>query len=218
MAAAAFGLCILPGLAVSQVHMCQGVDGRKVFSDVPCGQDAKVIDVRPATGGASVYPSATMQAQYYDIRGSTWNALLREIASKGPEGWWGTAGTRMTYRVTTKQTAEGCAVDTVRASADSRVRLPRWVNRHDGDVALQDYWDGIYRTLELHERGHVEINLQGAKELERSILEISAQASCDLVHAEAKKRNDDILARVHASQVRYDADTDHGRKQWTPYR
>lgn len=198
--------------------MCKGADGRKVFSDVPCGPDSSVVDVRPATGGASVYPDATMQGDYYDIRGTTLEALRREVAKKGPEGWWGMASTRMTYRITTRQTAAGCAIDTVRASADSRVRLPRWVNRAEAPAAVQDQWDSMIRTLDLHERGHVQISLDGARELERSILDMSEEASCELINAEAKKRHDAVAIRVRERQVTYDRETEHGRKQWSPYR
>lgn len=211
-------LAVFPGTAFCQVHMCKGADGRKVFSDVPCGPDSSVVDVRPAAGGASVYPDATMRGDFYDIRGTTLDALRREIAGKGPEGWWGMATTRMTYRITTRQTAAGCAIATVRASADSRVRLPRWVNRAEATAPVQDQWDVIIRTLDLHERGHVQIHLDGAKELERSILDMSEETSCDLIQAEAKRRHDAVANRVRDRQVTYDRETDHGRIQWSPYR
>jgi predicted secreted Zn-dependent protease len=208
----------LPAMSFAQIHMCEGPDGRKVFSDVACGPNAKTLDVKPATGGSSVYPDATMANDYYDIRGTTLPDLRREIQSKGPEGWWGMAHTRMTYRITTRQADDGCAVDTVRASADAKVRLPRWANRHEGSRAAQDEWDSVIRTLDLHERGHVRISLDGAKELERSLLEIPHAASCDLIHAEAKRRYESVMNLIGRRQVTYDAETDHGRKQWTPYR
>ncbi len=211
-------LGILPITALGQIHMCEGPDGRKVFSDVTCGPNAKAIEVKPATGGASVYPDASTANDYYDIRGTTIADLRREIQAKGPEGWWGVAHTRTTYRIATRQADDGCSVDSVRASADAKVRLPRWVNRHEGSRAAQDEWDSVFRTLDLHERGHVQISLDGAKELERALRDIPPAATCDLINAEAKKRYDAVMNLVHRRQTAYDADTNHGRNQWSPYR
>jgi predicted secreted Zn-dependent protease len=218
LAAAVLILGMLPAAAIGQIHMCEGPDGRKVFSDVTCGPNAKAVEVRPAAGGSSVYPDATMSNDYYDIRGTTLPDLRREIQGKGPEGWWGMAHTRMTYRLTTRPVEEGCAVDTVRATADAKVHLPRWANRHEGSRAAQDEWDSVIRTLDLHERGHVQLSLDGAKELERSLLAIPRAASCDLINAEAKRRYEAVMSIVHRKQSTYDAETDHGRKQWSPYR
>lgn len=38
-------------VAQAQVYQCQ-INGRKVFTDQPCGADAKAVDVRPAAGPA----------------------------------------------------------------------------------------------------------------------------------------------------------------------
>jgi predicted secreted Zn-dependent protease len=201
------------------MHMCQGKDGRKVFSDVPCGDDSKVIDVRPASGGASINPSASLRNEYYDVRGVTEEELRREIAAKGPEGrWWGTANTRIGYEVTMKPAPEGCAVDKVHANADSTMRLPRWVNRFEAPVAVQQGFDNAFRSLELHERGHVAISLDTAKELERTLREIPPAPTCKAIEAEAERRGRELGQRERQRQVTYDNETHHGVTQWTPYR
>lgn len=205
--------------AAAQMHMCQGKDGRKVFSDVPCGDDAKVIDVRPATGGTAVNPATSYRNEYYDVRGVTTEELRREIASKGPEGrWWGTASTRIGYEVTVKPSKDGCAIDKVRAIADTTVRLPRWVNRHEAPVDVQQRFDGALRSLDLHERGHVAISLEIAKELERTLREIPPAPTCAAIEAEAKRRGQDLGNRERDRQLAYDRETSHGVNQWSPYR
>jgi len=199
--------------------MCTGPDGRKVFSDLPCGDDAKLIDVRPASGGTAVNPSTTYANEYYDIRGITFPDLQREIQAKGPEGkWWGTASTRLRFEIKMKPSAGGCAIDSAHAMADSTVRLPRWVNRHDGDRRTQELWDGAFRSLDLHERGHVQISLQIAQDLERALREIPPAASCEDVVAQAKARGEALNKRERDRQVSYDRETNHGLTQWTPYK
>jgi len=216
---AALAACLAAVPALAQVHMCKGADGRKVFSDVPCGPDAKVIDVRPSGGGTAVNPAASLRNDYYDIRGTTYADLRREIASKGPEGGWsGSAATRLRFELTWRRAPEGCAIDTARVSADSTVRLPRWANRHEGDRRTQEQWDSALRSLDLHERGHVQISLETARDLERSLRELPAAATCEAIIARANDRAAALNARERERQVSYDRDTDHGVNQWSPYK
>ncbi len=216
---AATSLVLVPMAALSQIHMCKGADGRKVYSDVSCGPDATVVEVKPSGGGSSVNPIATMQVEYYDIRGTTLEALGREIASKGPEGrWWGTASTSVTYRYTTRQSPKGCSIDAAHALIDTTVRLPRWVNRAEASAAVQDRWDSASRSLELHERGHVQISMTGAQEFERAMRELPEEAACETILAAVKRLNAALQNRLHERQTKYDAETDHGRIQWSPYR
>ena len=214
----ALAAALLPLSATAQVHMCVGADGRKTFSDSPCGEGGKVIDVRPATGGATAYTNTSMSVVHYEIRGTTHADLRREIDSKGPEGFWGTASTRIRYRFTLRPTREGCAVDKVEVTADSTVRLPQWANRHQGDVPLQEWWDRAYRSLDHHERGHVRISLEGARDLERQVRATPPRTACEETQAEAEKRGQEILRQTQAQQKAYDRETNHGRDQWSPYR
>lgn len=217
-AAIALAVAFVPGIAHSLMYACEGTGGHKVYSDVPCGFDSKTIEVKPSGGSASVSPDASVATEYYDIRGTTYPELVASIKANGPEGWWGTAQTMITFQLTTRATPEGCAVQFVRASAASKVRLPRWANRHEAPARLQASWDGNFRSLELHERGHVEISLAGARDLERAIMQLPPQASCELLQGEARKQQQALRVRTQERQVAYDLDTNHGLKQWTPYR
>jgi predicted secreted Zn-dependent protease len=217
-AAIALAVALVPGTAHSLMYACEGTSGQKIYSDVPCGSNSKTIEVRPSGGSASVNPDASLATEYYEIRGITYPELLASIKARGPEGWWGTAQTAITFQLATRNTPEGCAVQSVRASAASKVRLPRWANRHEAPAKLQQLWDGNFRSLELHERGHVEISLAGARDLERVIMQLPPQASCALLQGEAGKQQRAIRVRTQERQVAYDRDTNHGLKQWTPYR
>lgn len=204
--------------AHAQIQMCKDAHGRKVFSDLPCGADATPVSVSPASGSLAIHPDARMKVEYYDIRGTSWEALRRQIDAKGPEGWWGMTNSGTRYEISAQPAGGQCAVEWVKVTSDARVRLPSWANRFEGSARLQSYWDGAFRTLDLHERGHVEINLEGSKEIERALKAIEPQPTCDAVIAEARRRFTDIRAAVARRQQDYDADTDHGRRQWTPYK
>lgn len=189
-----------------------------MYSDAPCGDDARVIDVRPATGATAINPSASMTSEWFDVRGVTYPELMRQIGLNGPHGGrWGMAGTRVQYKLTTRQAPAGCAVDAVQATADSRVWMPRWVNRHEAPRDVQDRWDGAYRSVELHERGHVQISLETARDLERGIRGIAPQPSCAAVEAEAERLWKELHSRERERQATYDRETAHGINQWSPY-
>ena len=204
--------------AVAQVHMCTDANGRKVFSDNPCGENSKLIDVRPSSGGAGINPSTSMQTVYYDVSGVTINEVRRDIARKGPEGFWGTAATKIAYNVTTKPTPSGCVVDTIKTSADATVRLPRWRNRHEATVETQQQVDVAFRSLDLHERGHVQISLNAARQIERTVREVPPGPTCQAVADEASRRAEAVLASSSREQQLYDSETDHGVNQYSPYR
>ena len=210
-------LVCAPTMGFAQMYRCDAENGAPVFSDLPCGDKQKVVEPKPASGGSSINPVASLRVQHYQVKGTTTADLLGEIRAKGPDGWWGTAHTRITYLLTTRQTRDGCAVDTVRALANSHVRLPLWVNRYEAPVATQTYFDRAFRSLDYHERGHVQISLNGARELERSILSIPAQPTCEQLRAEAGKVNRAVLALVREQQTLYDLETNHGVEQ-SPYR
>lgn len=203
----------------AQVHMCKDAQGRRVFSDVPCGPDATLVNVSPSSGGPVINPSTHVEVEHYDVRGTTWEELVRQIDSKGPEGFWGNANTQIHYKFEMRQPAGGaCAVTSVQTEANTKVRLPSWANRYEGPPSLQAYWDNAYRSLDLHERGHVQISLEGTKELERALNAVPAQPTCDAMKKEVHSVADRILSAIAQRQVTYDAETDHGRRQWTPYR
>ena len=213
-------LGILAGIpaAQAQVHMCTDANGRKVYSDEPCGKDSKIIDARPGMGGPSINPGTSLRIEHYEIRGTSWDELRREIASKGPEGWWGRAQTGIRYEIEGRGEPDGCVVASAHVQMDAKVRLPMWANRYEGSRALQETWDGAFRTLDLHERGHVSISLDGAREIERDLNSIAMQPTCEALKAEARRRFDALHATIVSRQAHYDFVTNHGLEQWTPYK
>lgn len=211
--------CVAVVTAHAQMHMCKDAQGRKVFSDQPCGGDDTIVNVNPAAGGTAINPSTSLHVDHYEVRGTTWAVLEREIGSKGPEGWWGNANTQIGYELESKPApGGGCKVASAHVKADARIHLPSWANRYEGSARLQAQWDSVYRSLDLHERGHVQISLEGAKEMERALKSIPEEPTCDAVAAEGRRRAEQVWAAVAQRQALYDSETQHGRNQWSPYR
>ena len=210
-------LVLVPAFGHAGIQVCKDANGHKVYSDIPCGPDAKPVQVKPASGGLEAAPYEQLKVEYYEIRGNSWPALKRQIDSKGPEGWWGVTNSVTRYAVKPRLTEAGCVADDVVVESDARVLLPDWADRYAGPRKLQLQWDNVVRTLDLHERGHVQINLEGSREVERALKTIPPQPSCDALRAEVKRRYEEIRAEVNRRQRDYDEDNQHGLRQWTPY-
>ena len=158
-------------------------------------------------------PGTGMKIEHYDVRGTSWGALISEVNAKGPEGWWGHADTKISYKFRSRGTASSCVIESATVTVDSTVHLPRWTNRDEGSAALQSQWDAMLGSLQRHERGHVQISLDSAHELEQALKNVPEQATCDALNALARQQAERILAEHSQKQDAYDIRTDHGRRQ-----
>jgi len=206
-------LLLLPALAAADVHVCRDANGRKVFSDSPCGPDAKVLKVAPATGGPFVHPQETTQVEYYDVSGATFEDVSREMKVKGVDGWAGSTWTNVKYDFTVRRDGDGCRIDSVNAMFDAKVRLPRWTDRAAAPEASRQAWDAWFPTLRRHEDGHVQIGHEAAARVERVVWDTPPAPVCADVIARARKRAAAVLVDLRRQQEDYDLRTDHGRKQ-----
>jgi predicted secreted Zn-dependent protease len=204
---------LAPCLAVAQIHECRDANGRRVFSDVTCGPDAKAVQVKPAVVQPFVHPQESKRVEYYDVTGTTFAELRDQMRAQGVDGWAGTTWTHVKYEFTVRPGAEGCRVDSANAVFDARVRLPRWANRRAAPEEQQRAWDAWFPTLQRHEEGHVRIGRDAAARVERVLWDTPASASCPDVIARAKERAQAVLVDLRNQQEDYDLRTDHGRKQ-----
>ncbi|MCK2095620.1 DUF4124 domain-containing protein [Thauera aromatica] len=76
---AVLALLISVPVAQAQVYKCQ-IDGSTTFSDMPCGNDAREIDVTPATGS---YNPAEGWRRAADVRQLRLRQELERIRSSG---------------------------------------------------------------------------------------------------------------------------------------
>lgn len=206
-------VALAPCLAAAQIHECRDANGRRVYSDVKCGPDAKTLDVTPAVVQPFVHPQESTRVEYYDVTGASLEDLRAQMRAKGVDGWAGTTWTHVKYEFTVRAGVDGCRVDSVNAVFDARVRLPRWVDRRAAPEAEQQAWEAWYPTLRRHEDGHVRIGRDAAAHLERAVWDTPGSASCAEVTARAKARAQAALADLQRQQQDYDLRTDHGRKQ-----
>lgn len=95
------------------------------------------------------------------------------------------------------------------------VNLPEWVNMPD-DPAIRDAWHKMIDALRKHEEGHVNIAIDASQPLIGRTI-IGSGPSQRSAQEDAQRQLDQLLHMIDSTtrsrQDRYDALTDHGRKQ-----
>jgi predicted secreted Zn-dependent protease len=157
--------------------------------------------------GETSIPNATVT--YYDISGSTAEALRAQMDASGPigdDGYRGDAITRWHIRwnwpgYNTRQ----CRVNQASVSYEITVLLPRWAPPDDIPFELTERWTNYINALVEHEKGHVDIVVANYL----SVADAIQGATCETAEAAAQSAVD-AIRQLHLS---YDAETDHGATQ-----
>jgi predicted secreted Zn-dependent protease len=84
------------------------------------------------------------------------------------------------------------------------------------DPRLQIAWNSMLGALRRHEEGHVKIAIEGLRQLDGAII-TGAGASASAAKEDAQRKFGQLMQSLNsatqAEQNRYDALTNHGRKQ-----
>jgi len=104
---------------------------------------------------------------------------------------------------------------TVTATNTLTLSLPEWPNIPN-DPRLQIAWNSMLGALRRHEEGHVKIAIDGLRQLDGAIIN-GTGASGSAAKEDAQRKFGQLMQTLNsatqAEQNRYDALTNHGRKQ-----
>jgi len=104
---------------------------------------------------------------------------------------------------------------TVTATNTLTVNLPEWSNMPD-DPRLQNAWNSMLGALRKHEEGHVKIAIDGLRQLDGAMI-TGTGASASAAKEDAQRKFGQLMQTFNSTtedeQNRYDALTNHGRKQ-----
>lgn len=164
-----------------------------------------------APNGTEIAPLVTTAIERYEIRGESFEDLKREFAAKGRHGYAGSTMAEVTYRFKSQKGDGECRVTEVRASCDSRIKLPNWLNLPKAPAPMQARWKVAFDDLKKHEQGHVNICVEVAKEVERALWATPVGNDCYLVDLNARNRAAKIIATMNDLQTAYDQ-CEYGRR------
>jgi Bacterial protein of unknown function (DUF922) len=101
--------------------------------------------------------------------------------------------------------AQGIAVKVVLAPW-YRIQLPRWRGYTTQRAAVQESWDAMWKALQDHERGHLEIFMRGFNAIVKSL-----EDATELEGGEVKRQLEKAAEGIQQEHDQYDTKTEHGK-------
>jgi predicted secreted Zn-dependent protease len=155
-----------------------------------------------------------MSTRYYPVTAATVSGLRDEMRAVGPAAdgrqWAGATQARTRWTFTHRRRGMVCMLYDVRVVVTAQMRLPRWQPDVPPDSATQAWWDDFSARLLAHERGHVRIAVDGAREIAETLRPLEGSVSCDALTMRANGAARIILVRARERQAEYDRVTGHG--------
>ncbi|WP_319407812.1 DUF922 domain-containing protein [uncultured Desulfosarcina sp.] len=105
-----------------------------------------------------------------------------------------------------------CRITAVTTAVRIRQTFPHLDNADDVPAPLADRWEQYMTALIEHEKGHVTLGVDAARNIERQLSQMGDRPSCDQLESEANVLARDIIARFALLEIQYDADTNYGER------
>jgi predicted secreted Zn-dependent protease len=157
------------------------------------------VDIKLAT---------SLQTTYYDVQGTTTEAIFNYIENNGPTDGQGKRGSGLTSVVWGYEWQGGpetgdCSIRSMTIKADMVVTLPRHVDPNSLPADIRENWDAYAKSVAVHEQTHVDIYNAGAEKIKQSMLEIGPKPSCDELEAEIKRVWAEQQADINNQQTQF---------------
>src|SRR5690242_14297916 len=182
------------------------------------GLIAVVMAMTNAAGFAADPVEILQTYAYYNIAASSIPELHAQLTRGGPlddsgRTHQGFTNSYITWRYPLERDAKGCSTGPVSVQVQVHMQLPRWTRTASAAADVASYWDRLIAALLVHEDGHKQIAVDGARRIAATLSRLPAEASCPAMSAKANTEGQRLLAEIRAAQTRYDQLTDHGRNQ-----
>lgn len=160
----------------------------------------------PAPAETIIHKSVT----YFSIGGRTATELDREMMRRGP--FSRTTGRRHPGATQIKFNGSAtfirkngrCVIGGAKVSLSTKLMLPRWTNRKRANREMGLIWDTLASDIKRHEERHAEIARTHARELEKTILGLSAAGDCPTLKARVNRVSQEAMIAHDKDQLRFD--------------
>lgn len=168
--------------------------------------------------GSAVAGPTNLVLTYYDVGGNSARAIRTDINAHRPNadghGYDGRTDWRITWQYQLMSDGTSCKVDSMDATLDVTMTLPRWTPLPRASEKLVAQWNDYDRALRTHEEGHQAIAMAAKNEIERSDgLTALVAADCKLLGTQLNAAATAIIDTHRKADAAYDASTDHGKTQ-----
>lgn len=171
------------------------------------------VDVGVVPPGVSV----DARVSYYEVSPASAGEIRRSFASLGPviggRRWAGATDWTLEWRPTLDgRDIGGCSVKQVNIHVAALITVPRWAPDESVAQETVEWWSTFSAGLMVHERGHVLLTVQAARELRRDLQGMTGP-SCPALAQSINAAGQARLSRLRQQQELYDRTTIHGATQ-----
>lgn len=159
---------------------------------------------------ASAQPAITKTYSYFRIGGRTAEDLDKELEKRGPvtrttgHRHPGATEIKIGGDVTYMEKGGRCEISGARVTLRTRIVLPRWSNRRRATADLGFIWDTLSTDIKRHEERHAEIARNHAYQLERELLALRPNRSCEVLEKQVAEITSRLLESHDREQLRFD--------------
>ncbi len=155
---------------------------------------------------------------YYDISGSTAQALREALNVSGPVG---TDGKRydghtkwdIRWRFNFHTPKDVCEVSNIETTVEVTTTLPRWSDWPHASPHLVEQWEDYTRALTTHERGHMNIAIRTAETIRSRVKDLRDSPSCSELQLAIDRATNAVLNEAREEEIQYDKMTGHGETE-----
>lgn len=164
-----------------------------------------------AAGCTAVTSRTNVNVGYYEVGGTSFKELDRQIALHGPQvpgvgRAIAATSVRMTPSIRYGNINGQCRVADARVRVQANVTLPRFAGRRAATKKLRGALDNIEAYAKLHEAVHVSIADKFAERAEEEISNLPPAADCDILRQRIAATYNNIMKEHEAAQLEFDAE------------
>jgi predicted secreted Zn-dependent protease len=147
---------------------------------------------------------------YFYIRGNTADELDQALNARGPIAMGASSrhpgATRIRFggQATYVESNGRCHIGGAKVTVDTQIILPRWRDRRHAEPQLSAVWDRLSADIKRHEERHAEIATMHAHLMEKAILALRSERTCDLLQDRVSAESARITALHETDQERFD--------------
>lgn len=160
--------------------------------------------------GAAAEVIAQKSFSYFDIRGNTADELDQALNARGPTAMGASSrhpgATRIRFggQATYLESGGLCHIGGAKVTVDTQIILPRWRDRRKAQAQLPAVWDRLAADIRRHEERHAAIAKLHAVMMEKAILALRPEKTCDLLQDKVSVESERAIALHDQDQEHFD--------------
>lgn len=151
----------------------------------------------------------SVKTDRYVVRGNVAQDVRNLLNKKGPQGFDAYTSWNIRWSFTYRNKDGRCIIQSVTTRVDIRYTMPRL---ETDNSALKQSFNAYLKRLQIHEDGHADNGRNVARRIDEGIKGLS-ELTCARLGTSANALGAKISREGNAFDLKYDAETDHGRTQ-----